>query len=52
MGGGPAVGSIPSECGELVLQKLFLEFVRSADRKIELVLTSADTLDPADSLHR
>ena len=29
-----------NECGELVLQKLFLDFVRSADRRIESSLAS------------
>jgi hypothetical protein len=29
-----------AECGELVLQKLFLEFVRSADRRIQLAVSN------------
>ena len=37
-----------TECGELVLQNLFLDFVRSADRRIESSLTS----DYENELHR
>lgn len=32
-----------AECGELVLQKLFLEFVRSAERRINASLTTDDS---------